>query len=76
LRWSAGTDVIQYQSPMLMRVGGEELMLGAGNTYLYGIEPASGVVRWRVAHGGGDFYQASSGRWCSARSDSCSSTSA
>lgn len=57
LRWSAGTDAIQYQSPVLARLGGEELVLGSGNQYLFGLDPASGAVRWRVAHGGSDFYQ-------------------
>ena len=57
LRWSAGTDTIQYQSPVLAEVGGEELVLGAGNNFLFGLEPETGTVRWRLAHGGNDFYQ-------------------
>jgi outer membrane protein assembly factor BamB len=56
-RWRAGSDAIHYQSPILAEMDGEELVVGAGNSFLFGIEPATGAVRWRVKHGGADFYQ-------------------
>lgn len=57
LRWSAGTDTVHYQSPILARMGGEELLVGAGNSFLFGLDPADGSVRWRLPHAGSDFEQ-------------------
>ncbi len=57
LRWSAGTDSVHYQSPILAPMGGEELLVGAGNSFLFGLDPADGSVHWRVPHAGSDFDQ-------------------
>lgn len=56
LRWSAGTDRVSYQSPILAELAGERLVLSGGNTSLLGIDPSDGSVRFRLAHGGQDFY--------------------
>src|SRR6185295_13951739 len=56
-RWHAGTDAVQYASPMLTQLGGREVVLGAGNTLLFALDPATGEVLARAPHGGTDFYQ-------------------
>ncbi|MEQ1893896.1 MAG: PQQ-binding-like beta-propeller repeat protein, partial [Planctomycetota bacterium] len=56
-RWAVGNDAVHYPSPILARIGGEELVVFGGNSFLFGIDPASGAVRWRVAHGASEFFQ-------------------
>ncbi len=56
LAWTAGTDRIEYQSPILATLGGREQIVCAGDTFAFGLDPRSGEVLWRMRHGGTDFY--------------------
>jgi enterochelin esterase-like enzyme/outer membrane protein assembly factor BamB len=51
-RWTVGEDGVQYQSPVVARVGGRELVVAVGDARLFGIEPATGKVRFEHVHGG------------------------
>ena len=52
VRWTAGHDSIDYQSPLLTTVEGRPLLLGIGNEKMLGLDPASGKLLWTVEHGG------------------------
>ncbi|MEM7357416.1 MAG: PQQ-binding-like beta-propeller repeat protein, partial [Acidobacteriota bacterium] len=52
-KWSAASDAIGYQVPVPMTLGGKRLILGAGETKLFGVDAKSGEVFWEWAHGGG-----------------------
>ena len=51
-RWSVGDDVVQYQAPVVVRVGRRDIVVAAGDTRLIGVDPASGGVAFDHAHGG------------------------
>jgi enterochelin esterase-like enzyme/outer membrane protein assembly factor BamB len=51
-RWRVGDDVVQYQSPVLVRVGRRDIVVAAGDARLIGIDPTSGEVAFDHAHGG------------------------
>lgn len=51
--WTAGDDAVQYQSPVVVRVGRRDLLIALGDARLYGIDPATGRVVFDHAHGGG-----------------------
>lgn len=55
--WTAGDDEVSYQSPTAMtlaagELAGRELVVAAGDRWIYGIEPASGRVVWQHEHEG------------------------
>jgi outer membrane protein assembly factor BamB len=50
--WSACADVVQYQSPVLVRVGGRDVVVAAGDAKLVGLDPATGRTLFEHAHGG------------------------
>ncbi len=52
LRWAVGSDVIDYQSPVLWQAGGSEQVLLAGSSWLLSIDPRHGKELWRWAHEG------------------------
>lgn len=52
VRWKLGEDKVNYQSPVALTVGGREQVVAVGDTTLHGIDPASGRLLWRHAHGG------------------------
>ncbi len=52
LRWKAGGDVIAYQSPVSMSIGGRAQVVAAGMTELFGVDPVSGDILWEFEHGG------------------------
>ena len=56
VRWQAGTDRVEYQSPILMDVAGRELAICIGDTLAFGLDPKTGEEVWRTRHGGADFY--------------------
>ena len=59
-KWTAGSDSVQYETPLLMEHGGRRVLVAAGMTKLFGIDPESGTVLWEYAHeGGGHGYGAS-----------------
>jgi enterochelin esterase-like enzyme/outer membrane protein assembly factor BamB len=47
VRWRAGTDTVEYQSPVLMTIGGKTQLVSVGNSRLIGLEPGSGRVLWQ-----------------------------
>jgi enterochelin esterase-like enzyme/outer membrane protein assembly factor BamB len=51
-RWTVGDDVVQYQSPALVRVGRRDIVVAVGDARLIGIDPASGEVLFDQPHGG------------------------
>jgi outer membrane protein assembly factor BamB len=55
--WSAGSDNIEYQSPLVANLAGRAQILWAGEKSLYGYEPNTGKELWRYVHGGDGFYQ-------------------
>jgi enterochelin esterase-like enzyme/outer membrane protein assembly factor BamB len=55
--WSAGTDNIEYQSPLIANIVGRTQLLWAGEKSLYGFEPNTGKELWRYVHGGDGFFQ-------------------
>ncbi len=50
--WTAGTDKVSYQSPVLLRVDGKVQLLCVGDNFLYGLTPESGAMQWEFAHEG------------------------
>ncbi len=63
LRWSAGDDAVNYQSPMALEIGGEGLRHPGGgqttlvaitNRHLLGLAPETGEVLWQHQHTEGD----------------------
>lgn len=55
--WRSGSDEVSYQSPMLLHLHGEEILIAAGDRYLFALDPASGRELWRYEHGGEAFYR-------------------
>lgn len=51
-RWSVGTESTQSQVPVLARLGGRDVVVTAGATSVFAIEPASGELLWQYEHGG------------------------
>jgi outer membrane protein assembly factor BamB len=54
--WQAGTDVASYQSPMLVRLGGSDQVVAAGDQWLFGLDPRDGRELWKYEHRGAGFY--------------------
>jgi enterochelin esterase-like enzyme/outer membrane protein assembly factor BamB len=52
LKWTAGTDKIEYHSPIVATFGGRSQVVAAGKDNAYGIDAATGQVLWNYAHGG------------------------
>jgi outer membrane protein assembly factor BamB len=50
--WTAGHDEVAYQSPVVLEIAGREHVLGAGNTKLIVVDPASGRLLLEHLHGG------------------------
>ena len=52
LLWAAGSDAIEYQSPMLWRQAESDQILLAGNSRLMSFDPTAGEELWSLAHDG------------------------
>lgn len=52
--WKAGEDAAAFQSAVPVRTGSQTLLIAAGNTKTFGIDPATGVIAWERPHEGGD----------------------
>ena len=52
LVWTLGDDAINYHSPVLATLGGEQQVISAGRNTVLGIEPATGKVLWSYDHEG------------------------
>ena len=52
MKWSAGTDAVAYQSPIVWQVADRELIVAAGSSSLFGLEARAGSVLWQYPHEG------------------------
>lgn len=50
LRWKAGKDKTEYQSPVVATLAGRRQILAGGYKNLYGIDAENGDVLWEYAH--------------------------
>jgi len=50
--WSTGNDTVSYQSPMVTTLQGNTQLLCVGDSFLYGLSPATGKTFWEYAYGG------------------------
>lgn len=51
-RWSSENDNVQCQSPVLMKIAGRQMIVAAGMTKLFGLDPATGEKLFAYEHGG------------------------
>ncbi|MEM6796756.1 MAG: PQQ-binding-like beta-propeller repeat protein, partial [Acidobacteriota bacterium] len=54
LRWSTGDESVTYQSPLVLEVAGETLLVAITDRSLIGLAPETGEVLWRHQHTEGD----------------------
>nr|NIM01482.1 PQQ-binding-like beta-propeller repeat protein [Acidobacteriota bacterium]NIM63050.1 PQQ-binding-like beta-propeller repeat protein [Acidobacteriota bacterium]NIO59927.1 PQQ-binding-like beta-propeller repeat protein [Acidobacteriota bacterium]NIQ30994.1 PQQ-binding-like beta-propeller repeat protein [Acidobacteriota bacterium]NIQ86122.1 PQQ-binding-like beta-propeller repeat protein [Acidobacteriota bacterium] len=52
LLWAIGDDKINYQSPIIGKIGGKNQVVAAGDAKLFGIDAANGKILWEYAHEG------------------------
>ncbi|WP_417739520.1 PQQ-binding-like beta-propeller repeat protein [Rosistilla oblonga] len=52
VKWKAGKDGVAFQSAVPVQVDGKSVVLVAGNTTLFAIDPTEGKVIWSRPHGG------------------------
>lgn len=50
--WSALSDSVGYQSPLVDRSAGQPTVIFHGNRILAGLDPVTGTPRWSYEHGG------------------------
>jgi len=53
VRWRAGTDAINYQSPILTSLAGREQVVIGAEASVFAVDPSSGELLWTYEHGGG-----------------------
>ncbi len=53
--WQAGQASLNYQSPMLVTLGGQRLVLAPTDLFLLGLVAKSGEILWQIPHDG-EFY--------------------
>ena len=51
-RWSSENDNAQCQSPTLMKIANKQMIVAAGMTKLFGLDPTSGKKLFEYEHGG------------------------
>jgi enterochelin esterase-like enzyme/outer membrane protein assembly factor BamB len=51
-RWVSGFDRVGYQSPVPAEVDGHQLVVIAGSTKLFAMDPGSGEIVWEMEHEG------------------------
>ena len=52
LLWKCGEDSISYQSPIPYSVGGQDILLTAGQKKLMAVNTKAGSILWEYEHGG------------------------
>ena len=52
LEWTLGEDKIDYQSPIVAEIHGDEVVLAAGQKNLWAIDAKRGEVKWSFEHAG------------------------
>ena len=50
LLWTAGSDTVNYQSPIFASISGQPQLLFAGNKFIYGVDHRSGKKFWEFNH--------------------------
>lgn len=50
--WAIGDDSMNYQSPMLVELGGQRQVVALSDAHLWGLEPKTGAVLWSYEHHG------------------------
>jgi len=58
--WRAGTDGIEYQSPVLLELAGRRQVVVGGQATIFAVEPETGEMLWSYEHEGGGAIGASS----------------
>jgi outer membrane protein assembly factor BamB/enterochelin esterase-like enzyme len=53
-KWTAGDDSVQYQTPMLVELGGRRQLLTLTDHYLMGLDPTDGEILWQLQHTEGE----------------------
>ena len=48
--WTNEKETIRYQSPILVKLGGEEQVVCIGNQNVFGLAPQSGQLLWKYTH--------------------------
>ena len=51
-KWTAGDDAINYQSPVVIKAAGKEIVAAIGDKKLFLLEPVSGKILLEHPHGG------------------------
>lgn len=52
LLWSVGDDTVEYNTPVVVTLGGRSQVVAAGTKVLRGLDPKSGELLWSHEHGG------------------------
>ncbi len=60
VRWTSGSDAVEYQTPTLMRLGGREAVLLAGAQWLLAFDASTGEELWQLRHAEGNEAEQSS----------------
>ncbi|HSR49182.1 MAG TPA: PQQ-binding-like beta-propeller repeat protein [Acidobacteriota bacterium] len=55
--WTSGNDVIDYQSPVALKLSGRRQIVYASNSAVYGLDPVDGSQLWSFVHQGAQFYR-------------------
>jgi enterochelin esterase-like enzyme/outer membrane protein assembly factor BamB len=53
IKWKAGNDGVQYQSPVVLTMHGQTQLVAGGNQFLTSVDAKSGEVLWEYSHMGG-----------------------
>ncbi|MEM7351270.1 MAG: PQQ-binding-like beta-propeller repeat protein [Acidobacteriota bacterium] len=54
VRWTTGDDSVTYQTPMLLELGGDSVLVAATDQYLQALDPKSGKMLWQHRHTEGE----------------------
>jgi outer membrane protein assembly factor BamB/enterochelin esterase-like enzyme len=52
--WTSGDDSVNYQTPMLVELGGRQLLLVVTDRFLQGLDPTNGEILWQLQHTEGE----------------------
>jgi enterochelin esterase-like enzyme/outer membrane protein assembly factor BamB len=52
LIWSSGNDTINYQSPVMMSIAGENQLICSGGNSIHGLDYRTGEILWKFDHNG------------------------
>ncbi|TDI51037.1 MAG: hypothetical protein E2P01_00185 [Acidobacteria bacterium] len=52
LLWALGEDKVNYQSPIIAKIGGKNQVVAVGDTKMFGIDAADGKILWEYEYQG------------------------